>query len=129
LSPKKALNNTPYGTAGFTLAAGGYALVGGLLSLLGWVLNTPRLTDWNNEGISIKANTAICLTAAGAGLIIALLGSRHKFLIRILAAVAAIIAGLTLFEHISGLDLGIDTLLFHEPLGAKATSSPGRMAG
>ena len=127
LSPNKALENRSNSISGFTLAAGGYALVGGLLSLLGWVLNIPRLTDWNNEGISIKANTAICITAAGAGLIISLLRPRYKLLIRILAASAAVVAGLTLFEHISGIDLGIDTLLFHEPLGAKATSSPGRM--
>ena len=93
LSPHKTIKKRPTGTSGFILAAGGYALVGGLLSLLGWVLDLPRLTDWNNEGISIKANAAICITAAGAGLVTALLGSRQKLLIRILAAVAAIIAG------------------------------------
>jgi uncharacterized membrane protein YjfL (UPF0719 family) len=86
LSPHKTLEIRPYGTAGFTLAAGGYALVGGLLSLLGWLFNIQRLTDWNNEGISIKGNTAICIAAAGAGLVIALLRQRLKHLIRILAA-------------------------------------------
>lgn len=127
LSPQKDLENRSLNTFGFTLAAGGYALIGGLLSLLGWVLSIPRFTDWNNEGISIKANTAICITAAGAGLIIAVLLPRYKIIVRILAAIAAVIAGLTLFEHLSGIDFGIDTLLFHEPLGARATSSPGRM--
>ena len=39
----------------------------------------------------------------------------------------ALIGGLTLTQHLTGWNFGIDTLLFYEPPGMKATFSPGRM--
>jgi PAS domain S-box-containing protein len=44
-----------------------------------------------------------------------------------MASVAIAVGGLTFVEHLSGKDFGIDQLLFHEPPGAAATASPGRM--
>jgi signal transduction histidine kinase len=52
---------------------------------------------------------------------------RRKFLIRILGGVTFVIAAATFLEHITGISLGIDTLIFDEPLNAVATVSPGRM--
>lgn len=110
-----------------TTVASVYVVAACLVSLLGWVLNAPRLSDWTGSGIAIKANAAIALLAAGLALLLYSLSSRLKFLTFILAATAAAIGGSTLFQYIAGVDFGIDTLLFSEPPGVRATASPGRM--
>ena len=109
------------------IVTGLYVFAGGLISLLGWVLNIPRLADWDLDGISIKANPSICLIGAGAGLLLWHFFPHRKWAVRSTGVLITAIAGLTLVEYISGLNLGIDTLLFSESPGAAATSSPGRM--
>jgi PAS domain S-box-containing protein len=109
------------------IASGLYVFVGGSISLFGWVLDMPRLADWNRDGITIKANAAICLIIAATGLLLWAFYPQSKWAIRSTGILTTLIAGLTLFAHISGLDTGIDTLLFSELPGAAATSSPGRM--
>lgn len=104
-----------------------YVVVGGLLSLMGWVLDVPRLSDWVGGGIAMKANAASCAILAGCGLFVAVLAPAFRQTIRFLGLFVAAIGSLTLFQHVSGVNLGIDTLLFHEPVGAGATASPGRM--
>jgi PAS domain S-box-containing protein len=47
--------------------------------------------------------------------------------IRALGLFVAAIGGATLLQHLTGWNLGIDTLLFDEAPGALATSAPGRM--
>jgi two-component system, cell cycle sensor histidine kinase and response regulator CckA len=104
---------------------GWYAFAAGLLSFMGWVFDVRRLTAWGG-GISMQPNTALAATAAGAGLVL-LTRSRRPF-----AAALGLLAGLiglaTLFEHVSGIDLGIDALLtFGRPWAGTATVAPGRM--
>ena len=104
---------------------GWYAFAAGLLSFMGWVLDVRRLTAWGG-GISMQPNTALAAAAAGAGLVLLSRG-RRRF-----AATLGLLAGLiglaTLFEHVSGIDLGIDALLtFGRPWAATATVAPGRM--
>jgi signal transduction histidine kinase/ActR/RegA family two-component response regulator len=106
--------------------AGAYALLGGGVSLLGWLLNVPRLAAWFGNDITIKPNAAICAMAGGAGLILLAHGGARRA-VRGLALLLGLIAGLTGLEHLTGLNLGIDTLLFDEPPGAPGTSAPGRM--
>ncbi len=127
MSEPQAVEKWPLIERKIPLATGVFVLVGGALSLIGWGLNIPRLSDWNNEGIAIKVNPSICLMLGGAGLLIALLFPKLRLLIGVLGAVIAVIAVSTLFEHISGLDLGIDNVIFPEAPGARATMSPGRM--
>jgi len=77
----------------------------------------------------MKANTALALMLMGASLW-SLQGADHKSsrrLGKICAAVAGLIGLLTLTEHVIGWNLHIDQLLFTEPPGALATTSPGRM--
>jgi signal transduction histidine kinase/CheY-like chemotaxis protein len=112
---------------GVCIATGLYAGAGGTLSLLGWILGIPRLTSWDGYGITIKVNAALCATTAGLALVLIALGPRPNRLVRVLASSAALIGGLTLLEHLTGVDFGIDTLLFDEPAGARATTAPGRM--
>jgi hypothetical protein len=45
-----------------------FATLGGIVSLVGWGFDIPRLTDWDNDGISIQPNTAIAAACAGFAL-------------------------------------------------------------
>jgi PAS domain S-box-containing protein len=109
---------------------GGLALAGSLLSLAGWVFGIPVLIDWDRNGITIKTNAALsAASAAGAVLLLALTGERRQriLLVRGLAGVVTALGLLTLSEHLVGWNLGIDTLLFTEPAGARAAVAPNRM--
>jgi PAS domain S-box-containing protein len=109
------------------MAAAAYAVAGGALSFAGWVLNLPRLTDWIASGITIKPNACLAVSAAGLALLTFLLKPSAVGRTGILGAFAASLGGLTLLEHLTGWNFGIDTLLFQEPAGAAGTASPGRM--
>jgi signal transduction histidine kinase len=107
-----------------------YATIGAIVTLLGWLLDRQRLTDWNNDGVSMFANTAVGVLCLGVALLIFRCGNNvawQKSTTRFLATVAALIGGLTIFEHLSGVNLGIDTLLFNRPWGQRATTAPMRM--
>ncbi|MBL9169465.1 MAG: PAS domain S-box protein [Verrucomicrobiales bacterium] len=106
---------------------GGYALAGALVTLAGWATGIQRLADWEASGITMKANAAIASACAGACLLLLVLRPGFRLAIRSLSFVVMALGGLTLLEHLIGWDLGIDTLLFHEDPGARATASPGRM--
>ena len=110
-----------------SLCAAAYAIVGGLLSFAGWAADIPRLTDWWGTGITIKANTAVGICTVGVAIALAASPWRVLPLVRVLGFFAGLLGALTLYEHITTLDLGIDALLFDEPPGAAATAAPGRM--
>jgi two-component system, cell cycle sensor histidine kinase and response regulator CckA len=117
-----AIRGTPRRLA---MALGVYALVAGTLSFLGWAGDVRRLTDWIDNGISIQPNTAIGAMAAGAALVLL---PRFGRISAPFALLAGLIGTATLFEHLTGTDLGIDTLLtFGRNWGAGATVAPGRM--
>lgn len=124
--PVKALVMS-YSPRTLSIVGSSYAVVAGALSLLGWAIDMPRLTDWLDSGITIKANTAICAIACGAATLLMVSLPRATLLVRLLSLVAMVLGALTLFEHISSINLGIDTLLFDEAPGATATAAPGRM--
>lgn len=108
----------------------GYAIAGGLVTLVGWAAGIDRFMDWINGGITMKANPAICAVCAGIALIVSLhiaRSSAARIIVIALGLFTALIGGLTLTQHITGWNFGIDTLLFYEPPGMKATFSPGRM--
>lgn len=108
------------------LAVGGYAFVGGAVSLLGWVLDVPRLTNWDGNGISIQPNATVCVMAAGLGLM--LLAAESRRIGGLVGSVAGVIGAATLFQYVSGIDLGIDRLLmFGREWGRVGVIAPGRM--
>jgi PAS domain S-box-containing protein len=112
------------------LAAGAYALLTGIVTLVGWWADVPRLTDWKNDGISMFPNTAAASAVSGLAVILGHLrrGSAARLAGRALGCLVAAIGGLTLFEHLSGVDLGIDTLLVGERAwGQTLATSPMRM--
>lgn len=92
--------------------------------LAGWTFDIELLKTAGGT-ISMKTNTALGLLACGISL-----WARHPKLgyVRVaLALCAAALASVTLAQHLTGLDAGIDQLLFTEPAGAVATASPNRM--
>ncbi len=110
-----------------SLTAGSLVVIGGGVSMLGWIAGIDRLTDWKGDGISIKLNPSICLTLLGLALVVMSYRPDRWLFGRILAGFAVLIAAATLFENLSGVDLGIDNLFVREAPGALATGSPGRM--
>ncbi|HYV50439.1 MAG TPA: ATP-binding protein [Dongiaceae bacterium] len=103
-----------------------YIILGGILSLLGWILNFPRLTDWNGNGISIQPNSCVAVLLAGVGLTFLTLGVRQA--VRVTGALLLAIGATALFEILAGVNLGIDTLLlFERNWGRTGIISPGRM--
>ena len=104
----------------------GLALCGGVVSFAGWALDTPAFIDWWNTGITIKTNTSLCVVFLASALLL-YQGVRARIAALVLASLAGVVGGATLLEHVAGVNLGIDTLLFQEPPGSPATASPNRM--
>jgi signal transduction histidine kinase/ActR/RegA family two-component response regulator len=103
------------------------AIACGMSALIGWGTNTPRLTDWGNDGISMFPNTAACAILSGMGLLLNAHHPASRRLIPSLAVLLLLVAGLTLVEHATGVSLGIDTLIFHRTWGQTGAAAPMRM--
>ena len=114
----------------FSRVASAFVSLVGALVLTGWLLNIHRLKSVYAD-ITMKANTALALLLTGASLWLLNSNAVERTLARrvaqVCAALVALIGALTLSEHIFGWNPGIDQLLFKEPPGALATTSPGRM--
>jgi PAS domain S-box-containing protein len=74
-------------------------------------------------------NTAACAMLGGIGLLLLIgVGRSWPIIVARGAGVfVALVGGLTLFQHVSGINLGIDTLLFNRPWGQRAATAPMRM--
>ncbi len=113
-------------SAAVAAALGLYALVGGLISLIGWVADASRLTDWDSDGISIQPNATLAAAAAGASIILLVRG--YKKTAAILGILVGGIGATALLQYLSGINLGIDTLLmFEREWGRRGVLFPGRM--
>lgn len=114
------------------MVAAGVAFIGGAVTLFGWLTGLPRLTDWDGDGIAMLANTSLAMAVAGAGALLLLheairLRRAGRIAIVALGSIAAVIGGLTLVQHITGLNVGVDTFLVRPAWGERAAASPGRM--
>lgn len=107
------------------LATGGYAVFSGVVTLIGWAANIPRMTDLSGTGITMFVNTAIAAILTGVGLILLSLGRIRTAALA--GSLAALLGLVTLFQHATGIDLGIDSLLWPRDFGALAAASPHRM--
>ena len=107
-----------------------YAIIGGAITVCGWKWDIPRLTDWNNDGISSFVNTALCALTCGFAILLLHLNRGAAFVvffIWILGTAVASVGVLTLYQHASGVNLGIDTYLIERPWGQNAATSSMRM--
>ncbi len=108
------------------ILAGSFAIMGGCGTLMGWLLNVPRLTDWAATGISMMPNAAVCAVSAGMALVLLTSGRLHG-LVRMFSIFTASVGAATFFEFLADTDLGIDRLLLARDWGQRATVAPGRM--
>src|SRR5262245_28627621 len=87
------------------IAAGLYAVAGGMVTLVGWALDIPRLAQWRGDGIAMFPNPAACAVLSGLALILLAqspVGQGRRIVIWMLGTTVAIVGGLTTIEHISG---------------------------
>ncbi|MFA6186069.1 MAG: PAS domain S-box protein [Phycisphaerae bacterium] len=106
--------------------------LGGLVALVGWVLDIPVLKSISPNFVAMKANTAIGFIFIGLSLW--LLQTRRqgnraaRGIARFCAFVVFAIGFLVFWEYMLGRNFGIDQLLFKESATVILTSSPGKMA-
>ncbi len=104
----------------------------GLAMLLGWIYDIYVLKSSLSGLPQIKTNATICFILTGLSLWLLQekrMASRPgRFIARLAILLIFLIAYLTFTEFTSGVNLGIDQLLFKEPAGAILTVSPNRMA-
>lgn len=96
----------------------------GAFAVSGWLLGRASWVQLREDFAPMQFNAALCLILLGVALFVRTLSPRWT---RWLAALPAAIAGLTLVQYLTGLDLGIDQLLIRSQLLVD-TSHPGRMA-
>lgn len=94
----------------------------GVLVLSGWFFDVMILKAGFPGLVTMKVNTAVCFVLLG----LAASWPANRKVSATMIFVAVLIAGASLYEYASGLDLGIDQLLFLDP-GDAATTNPGRM--
>ena len=112
-----------------------YALVTGILTLfiamavltVGWDLGVTIFRKPLPGFPAMKPNAALGIGALGLGLALSQLGGPIRRLSTVFAAVAALIATLTLAEYAFGWNAGIDQLLFADA-ATPAAGFPGRPA-
>ncbi|WP_137896490.1 GGDEF domain-containing protein [Ramlibacter sp. 2FC] len=104
------------------------ALLGATV-LMGWWLGIDGIKSAFPGTVSMKANTACALVAAGAALLLeagpATAWARRAA--RLLTALVLLVAGLSLAQYLVALDFGFDQWLFQDDT-LLSTSHPGRMA-
>lgn len=102
----------------------------GIVSFVGCFLPWPLLTSWIPNATATKANVAFTFALAGIGLWIWTgkpLNAHLRIAAKALGWLVCAIGGASLFEDISGIDLGIDQLLMQQNTGFSITA-PGRMS-
>jgi signal transduction histidine kinase len=123
----RALTRSSVCTA-FSQCLGGVVTAVAATALVGWVIDNDALRTAG--GIAMKTNTAIGLLCLGVSLVCLAptrRGLRQTRLGIALAAISILIGGMTLVQHLTGIDFGIDQALFREVPGSPATTSPNRM--
>ncbi|MEQ1915783.1 MAG: hypothetical protein ABL856_03560, partial [Gallionella sp.] len=104
-----------------------YAFFGGSVSLIGWIADVPRLTDWGDHGISTLPNTALAVMLAGAAL--ASLWRGFNLTGRIFGLTVTVIGLVSVFQIASGIHLtSFNTvLMFNRVWGQGGSIAPGQI--
>ncbi len=104
----------------------------GLMALLGCLMHIEVVTELQPSLVPMKFNSAVCFILLGVSLWLSRSDSTthtKQLWARWLSLTVALIGLLSLAEWLSGRNLGIDQLLFHEHPLAVGQHVPGRMAG
>jgi PAS domain S-box-containing protein len=108
-------------------AAVGFTVLACLCSVVafaGWVFHSPMLRSFGVESLPLLPQTAIGYFALSLGFVFAIRDEQTPA--RMLWAVPLAIAAVSLFQNISGVDLGTDRLLFPDSIQGYAFAHPGR---
>ena len=99
----------------------------GLCVLAGWLLDLDILKSGLPGAPNMKPNTAIGLVLCGLAMVLGAAEGPPTLATtgRLLASIAGAIGLFTLFQYVSGIELGIDQLLLAD---RSSTAYPGRMA-
>jgi signal transduction histidine kinase len=111
------------------LAAGAFACVVAILTLLGWVGDVDILRRGGTSHPPMMPNTAVALLALGASLML-MVGRPARvagWAARSAAFLAAVAGLLTLVQYLSSLEMYIDLLLFPRAVSAEGLPFPGRI--
>ncbi|MBI3725766.1 hypothetical protein HY251_17705 [bacterium] len=105
-------------------------IVVGTGAIVGWALDIGALKSVLPGPVSMKPNTALAFIFASLALrlLLAAPDRRRGKLALAFAASECGIALLSLSEYAFGWNLGIDELIFRDPVGRLGISGPGRMA-
>ncbi|QFZ92361.2 sensor domain-containing diguanylate cyclase [Synechococcus elongatus] len=111
-------------------SCGWFAIALGLIVLLGWVIGSPALTMLlPGSANTMKVNTAFCFVLSGWVLVSANARSRWQRRLRLSClGIVVVIASLTLLQHVTGWNLGIDELLIRDRISPLGSGWPGRMS-
>lgn len=107
------------------ICIGAFCAILGFLVLIGWYTNTVQLIQVLPIFVPMQYNTALGFLLAGTGLLV--IFKAKEFQGKIIFSIVGLIGILTLFEYLSGINLGIDELLMKHHITVE-TSHPGRMA-
>ncbi|MGH1351678.1 MAG: sensor histidine kinase, partial [Methyloligellaceae bacterium] len=107
------------------LGAGALSALTGLVVLYGWYSQNYAIVQIHHSFVAMQYNTASGFLLCGTGLV--LLTLRYERGAAALGALAASIGIITLFQYISGIDVGLDELFMKHEVTTR-TSHPGRMA-
>lgn len=102
----------------------------GIIMLLGWAFDIMILKTHSTVFPTIKANVSLSFIFIGISLWFLQqkrLNKRNLKIAQIFAFLPLLIGFFTLIEYALGINLGIDQILFSEPLGAVGTLYPNRM--
>lgn len=115
----------------FARKASVVALGLGLVGLLGWVFEVVAFKSVLPGLSTMKVNTALGLVVEGLALRLlssASPGRPHRRASHLLSLLVAMLGALTLFEMLTGVDLGIDEALWRVPSADRQLANPGRMS-
>ena len=102
-----------------------YALIAGLTSFSGWMLDIPRLTDWFKDGVSTQPNTTVLIMLSAVAVLLLQFG-QVRF-VAMMGAFVIVFGCLNLLQYVTNADFGYNQLLlFGREWGHGATVTPGR---
>ncbi len=96
----------------------------GFAVLAGWQFDIPVLRSISPAWTAMQPWTALCFILSGGALLFAGVTAVRE----LLAITVAVIAGVLLWESISGTTLGVDTLLYPKKVVLQPVAFPGRTA-